>query len=144
MTAASPNPHSQPLLPSLPVTHPRGHPALRARAGGGRLGGGRAAGVFCVLGGGGRELPALPTGVRKAICFLSLFRPQAKGKSYSLGLSKALRLPVNTKMPVEALTPAPQSLGRRTSDLPGVLRVMLTPPLSWNDHQVSDPKRIPS
>ena len=142
MTAASPNPHSQSHLPGS-APHPPSRPPRPARASG-RGAPGRRARTGRVPPARRRREGAARSPNRCQEGLLSLFRPQAKGKSYSLGVSKALRLPVNTKMPVEALIPAPQSLGRRTSDLPGVLKVMLTPPLSWNDHQVSDPKRIPS
>ena len=70
-----------------------------------RLGGGLVPGRLGQRGGGCRELPTLPTGVKKAIYLLLGVRPQAKGRSSVLGVSNALRLPVKEKMAVKGPSP---------------------------------------
>lgn len=96
------------------------------------LGGGLVPGPLGQRGGGGRELPTLPTGVKKAVYLLLLVRSHAKSRSSVLGVSNALRLPVNEKMAVKGPSPPrwifPTICREEDFDLPAVLRVMLASP----------------
>lgn len=103
VTAASPNPHSQSHLSGSALTHPPGHlpAALEREWSAGRRASTRRLGL---RGGGRRESPTLPTGVKKTIYLLLRVR-LVMGRSSVLGVSNALRLTVNEKMAVKGPSP---------------------------------------